>query len=248
MTGRRGAGDRAGGRAGVLALALAVVLAAVLPAAGGCARDVGGGDGTGGARVDRSTEASELARVEVKSYEGKDLSSVNDFRENSIKGPQQVDKATYRLRISGLVASPTALSYDEVVALPKYRKVVRLDCVEGWGVDILWEGVLVRELLAKAGGADPRAKIVIFRARDGYSTSFPLSYLTGRPILMADKMNGVVIPRERGFPFMLVAEDKWGYKWAKWVTEIEVSNDEDFEGYWESRGYENDATLPESKK
>ena len=38
------------------------------------------------------------------------------------------------------------------------------------------------------------------------------------------KMNNVTIPPERGFPFMLVAESKWGYKWIKWVTKIEVSN------------------------
>ena len=42
----------------------------------------------------------------------------------------------------------------------------------------------------------------------------------------------------------MVAEDRYGYKWVKWVTEIEVSDDENFRGYWESRGYDNDATLP----
>jgi DMSO/TMAO reductase YedYZ molybdopterin-dependent catalytic subunit len=40
---------------------------------------------------------------------------------------------------------------------------------------------------------------------------------------------------------MLVAEDKWGYKWVKWITAIEVSDDASFEGYWEERGYSNNA-------
>ena len=48
---------------------------------------------------------------------------------------------------------------------------------------------------------------------------------------------------ERGYPFQVVAEDKLGYKWAKWVTGIEVSNDADYRGYWESRGYDNDAAV-----
>jgi DMSO/TMAO reductase YedYZ molybdopterin-dependent catalytic subunit len=52
-------------------------------------------------------------------------------------------------------------------------------------------------------------------------------------------MNNATIPPERGFPFQLVAESKWGYKWIKWITKIEVSNNTDYQGYWESRGYSN---------
>jgi DMSO/TMAO reductase YedYZ molybdopterin-dependent catalytic subunit len=63
---------------------------------------------------------------------------------------------------------------------------------------------------------------------------------------MAYKMNGLVLPPERGFPFQLVAESKWGYKWIKWITRIEVSGDEGYRGYWESRGYSDDADLEES--
>lgn len=36
--------------------------------------------------------AKELTAKEIKNYEGQDLSSVEDFRENSIKGPQYIDK------------------------------------------------------------------------------------------------------------------------------------------------------------
>jgi DMSO/TMAO reductase YedYZ molybdopterin-dependent catalytic subunit len=60
---------------------------------------------------------------------------------------------------------------------------------------------------------------------------------------MAYKMNDVTIPPERGFPFMLVAESKWGYKWAKWITGIEFSSDISYKGYWEDRGYSNDGDL-----
>jgi DMSO/TMAO reductase YedYZ molybdopterin-dependent catalytic subunit len=56
-------------------------------------------------------------------------------------------------------------------------------------------------------------------------------------------MNGIDLPAERGYPFQVVAEDKFGYKWAKWVTSIEVSDDENFKGYWESRGYDNNAGI-----
>jgi DMSO/TMAO reductase YedYZ molybdopterin-dependent catalytic subunit len=183
-----------------------------------------------------------LKPVEVRAYQGADLSSVNDFRENSIEGVQHLDPATYRLEITGLVAKPLTLTIDQVVDRTRYKKVVTLHCVEGWDATILWEGVKVKDLLV-AAGYDPKATTLIFTAYDGYTTSHTLAYVTGNDILLAYKMNDIAVPDERGFPFVLVAEDKWGYKWIKWVTKIEVSNDAAFKGYWESRGYNQDGAL-----
>ncbi len=187
-----------------------------------------------------------LPSTEVRSCEGKDLSSVDDFRENSIKGPQRVDLESYRLSLKGLLATPRNYTYAEVASgHQRYQKVVTLSCVEGWDVTILWEGVLIKDLLMDTGYND-KARVVIFRAYDGYSTSLPLDYLIENNIMIAYKMNNITLPAERGFPFQLVAESKWGYKWIKWITEIEVSDDVNFKGYWESRGYSNYGDLNES--
>ncbi|MRR11286.1 oxidoreductase, partial [bacterium] len=184
-------------------------------------------------------EPLRLDGVEVREYQGENLSSVNDFRENSIKGPQNVDRDSYRLSVTGLVDTPLELAYGEVIeGHESFRKVVTLNCVEGWSVDILWEGIRVTDLLEQAG-ADTDARVIIFRSVDGYSTSLPAEYIRDNDILLAYKMNGVELPPERGFPFQLVAQQKWGYKWAKWIEEIEVSDDTSFRGYWESRGYDN---------
>ena len=200
-------------------------------------------NGCGGDRNMDKTE--ELEPVEIREYKGEKLSSVDDFRENSIKGPQSIDIETYQLEITGLVENPRSYTYDEVIEDYKhYKKVVTLDCVEGWSVNILWEGVLVRELIAESSPL-PNAKVVIFHAYDGYTTSFPLDYIMNHDILMAYMMNEITIPPERGFPFQLVAESKWGYKWIKWITEIELSDDVNYRGYWESRGYSNTGDLDE---
>ena len=87
------------------------------------------------------------------------------------------------------------------------------------------------------------ANMVIFYAVDGYSTSLPLQTVLDRNMLLAYKMNDVVLPPERGFPFQLVAEDKLGYKWAKWITRIELSDDVNYRGYWEQRGFDNDVEI-----
>jgi DMSO/TMAO reductase YedYZ molybdopterin-dependent catalytic subunit len=213
----------------VLFLAAAIVVGGVYLAG----RD-GGGGGIG---------VEDLPSVEVREYEGVDLSSIADFRENSIKGPQYLDLDNYRLKVTGLVANPGEYTVDEVTAgFQSYRKVVKLHCVEGWSVTILWEGLLVKNLIEHAQ-ALPEANTVIFHAYDGYTTSLPLDYIVDQDILMAHKMNDVVLPPQRGAPFQLVAESKLGYKWIKWITEIELSDDPDYRGYWESRGYSNDANL-----
>jgi DMSO/TMAO reductase YedYZ molybdopterin-dependent catalytic subunit len=185
-----------------------------------------------------------LGSVEIREYQGQRLGSIDDFRENSIKGPQYIDKDTYRLVITGLVENETVYTYDDVINKhTHYEEVVTIYCVEGWDVTVLWEGVLLKDLLEEAG-YNRSSSVVIFYAQDGYSTSLPVSYIINNNILMAYKMNGVVLPPERGFPFQLVAESKYGYKWIKWITRIEVSDNASFLGYWESRGFPNDADLP----
>jgi DMSO/TMAO reductase YedYZ molybdopterin-dependent catalytic subunit len=192
-----------------------------------------------------SSTIRELTKVEVRDVNGTQLSSIADFRENSIAGPQYVNITNYKLSIIGLVDRNTSYSYQEILDIfISYQKIVQLDCVEGWNVKILWQGVLVKDLINTAGVKEG-AKTVIFRAVDGYSTSFPIDYIMNGTIMLAYKMNNVTLPPERGFPFQLVAESKWGYKWIKWVNQIEISPS-DYQGYWESRGYSNSGDLNNS--
>lgn len=195
--------------------------------------------------IDAQLAPKPLSAVEVREYQGRQLSSVYDFRENSIRGPQHIDIANYTLAVTGMVTTPKKYTYAQVTdEHAHYEKVVTLFCVEGWDVTILWEGVLLKDLLNEAG-ISPGAKYVTFHAADGYSTSFPLSYILDNEILMAYRMNGQTMLPERGYPFQLVAEDKWGYKWIKWITQIEVT-DQNVKGYWESRGYSDDGSLNKS--
>lgn len=217
----------------ISAAVLSVVLAVILIATSSCGK---------GMSVDR---AKELAALEIKEYEGTNLSSVNDFRENSIRGPQEVDIASYQLKIIGLVENPMNYIYDEVINNNQsYKKVVTLNCVEGWSVSILWEGILVRDLIEESTPL-PAANTIIFHAYDGYTTSFPIDYIMNNDIIMAYEMNRIALPPERGFPFQLVAESKWGYKWIKWITEVELSDDVNYRGYWENRGFSNSGNLDE---
>ncbi len=192
-----------------------------------------------------SENVKELQSVEIREYNGENLSSYIEVRDVSIKGPQNIDINSYRLEIFGLVNNPHKYTYSQVLDHQKYKKVVQIKCVEGWNSKNLWEGVLLEDIFQESG-IDQKANTVIFYAYDGYSTSLPLDYIIENNILLGYKINGIPLTPSTGYPFILVAEDKWGYKWIKWITKIEVSNNPNFEGYWESRGYSNNADLNKS--
>jgi DMSO/TMAO reductase YedYZ molybdopterin-dependent catalytic subunit len=190
-----------------------------------------------------SVEPTKLNDVEITEYQGKKLSPISDIYDNAINGTQYLNVSTYRLSVYGLVDRNLTLTYSEVLENYKhYQKVVTLYCVDGWYAKILWEGFLLKDLLDQAG-VHPNAKALIFYAADGYSTSLPIDYIINRSIIIAYKMNGVTLPVEKGYPFQLVAEDKFGYKWIKWITRIEVSNNTKYLGYWEQRGDPNSGDL-----
>ena len=167
---------------------------------------------------------------------------------------QDEDTARYSLTLKMLDLSFRLLGRSELRlhAYPVLREYVLrtglrtfVAVPSGDEVTYLWQGVLLKDVLRKAG-YDPSAKIVIFRCYDGYFTSLPLDFVVSKNVLLAYAQNGVVMAPERGFPFQVVAEDQVGYKWAKWVTGIEVSNDTRFRGYYERMGYDTSATFAPS--
>ncbi len=126
--------------------------------------------------VGTSQRATRLASREVREYQGEDLSSINDLIETSIGGTQRIDPGNYTLAITGLVDKPQKYTYDQVLSFDNYSKVVDINCVTGWSAKILWEGVLLSDLL-KSAGIRPEAKTAIFYAIDGFTTSLPLDYI-----------------------------------------------------------------------
>jgi DMSO/TMAO reductase YedYZ molybdopterin-dependent catalytic subunit len=182
----------------------------------------------------------DLGRVAIKKYQGQRLTDFEKLRDNSIQGPQEVDTAEYRLIIDGLVTVRQELSYLQVLGMERYQKLITLHCVEGWSAKGLFEGVLVGDIL-KLAVVNPGANTLIFHAADGYTSSLPLRAVLDKKILLAHKINNQTLTARSGFPFQLIAEDKLGYKWVKWLRRIEVSSDSTYRGFWESRGYDNKA-------
>ena len=186
----------------------------------------------------------DVKEVEIDEYEGEKLGDIEDFRENSIKGIQEVDIDDYRLVVDGLVENKKEYEYSTLQEKEHIKKVITLNCVTGWSVKALWEGIPLSVIFEDVDVKD-EANTVIFYSPDGYSTSLPLSFIKENNIMIADKINDVQLPPRQGFPFQLIAEQKYGYKWIRWINRIELSSDSEYLGYWESKGYSNSANLGE---
>ncbi len=184
-----------------------------------------------------------LPEVEAKEYQGVGLMPLSLQGNNAIHGTQNINRTAYRLKVIGLVAKEISWSYDELLGLPAYSEVAYMPCVEGWGFNAKWTGFRVIDLLNRSG-LKAGAKYAVFYTADNYSTGLPLDYLRDNNILMAYGINDVTLPPERGFPFQLIAKDRYGYKWAKWITKIDIT-DKKVLGYWESRGYSDSAKTGE---
>ncbi len=180
---------------------------------------------------------------EIQAYQGFRLDPAVGPADNSIKGVQVVDLKDYFLTVDGKVGNNLELKYDDVIDMPSEERLIILVCVTGWDATVLWKGVRIEDLIDLAGGADEDANTVIFHCVDGYTTSLPLFAVEQYDLLLAYQANGIDLPPELGYPFIVIAEDRYGYKWARWVDKITLSSNSEYKGYWESRGYPNDAFV-----
>jgi len=157
-----------------------------------------------------------------------------------------VDPASWRLSVRGLVDHPLELTYEELLAMPLVEQPATLECISNpVGGDLIstatWTGVRLMDLLARAG-VRAGAVEVVSEAIGGYSDSIPLTDALRPVTLVAVGMNGQTLPREHGFPARLLAPGYYGMKQPKWLSAIEVV-DQPYQGYWERRGWTKAAVV-----
>jgi DMSO/TMAO reductase YedYZ molybdopterin-dependent catalytic subunit len=159
------------------------------------------------------------------------------FRFNAYYQEWQVREVPddWRLEVSGLVADKTPWTLEKLRSLPNGTQVTRHICIEGWSQVGQWSGVPLHVFLQRAG-ADLRARYVSFKCFDGYSTSIDMpSALHPQTILALDFLGKPLAP-EWGAPVRLRIPTKLGFKSAKNIQLISVTNTYPG-GYWEDQGY-----------
>jgi DMSO/TMAO reductase YedYZ molybdopterin-dependent catalytic subunit len=111
-------------------------------------------------------------------------------------------------------------------------------CVTRWSrLGNLWEGVSTRELVERAGRAQPQAQYVTVYGRDrGWTTNLPLQDFLADDALVAFLHDGEAISPEHGGPARLIVPRLYAWKSAKWVAGVELT-EKDRPGFWEANGY-----------
>ncbi len=165
--------------------------------------------------------------------------------------------AGWRLTVDGMVERPLSLSVAEIRALPRRTQITRHDCVEGWSAIGQWTGVQLG-LLLKTAGVAPGAKYAVFHCADNlegepakggeqapgqYYESIALVDAFHPQTLIAYAMNGRLLDVAHGAPLRLRVERQLGYKHAKYVQRVEITDSlagfyAGKGGYWEDRGYD----------
>lgn len=150
------------------------------------------------------------------------------------------DPATWRFRTFGLVAEPGELTWEAFRAMPPVRITSDFHCVTGWSkLGNTWEGVLFAEV-AKRAKVLPGASHVLVHAPGGYTANLPLEALVDDDVLFAWSHDGAPLQPRHGGPLRLVVPKRYAWKSVKWANGIEFL-DRDRRGFWEVRGYHNDA-------
>ncbi len=153
---------------------------------------------------------------------------------------------TWKFAISGLVDKPNAWNWEQFLQMKRTVQVSDFHCVTGWSVyQCTWEGIPLKQLLA-AAGVQASAKFVKFYSGDKvYTDALSLSQANGDDIMVAVLMDGKPIPQQLGGPVRLIVPQMYAYKSVKWLQGIELIEKEHM-GYWEVRGYDNDAWVGKS--
>ena len=167
-------------------------------------------------------------------------SRVTDFPVLDMGIRPLIDTPTWTLRLFGLVSHETTLDWKTFKSLPQTKVVADMHCVTRWSqLDMNWEGVLARDLVALVQPAEA-AQFVTLHGADGYTTNLPLDALLDDDVLIAHSVLNEPLFMEHGWPARLVVPKRYAWKGAKWISGIEF-HAKDRPGFWEVRGYHNDA-------
>jgi DMSO/TMAO reductase YedYZ molybdopterin-dependent catalytic subunit len=165
---------------------------------------------------------------------------VRDFPVLHVGAVPTFDPRTWRFRIFGDVEHPAELSWDQFSALPTKQVTTDIHCVTRWTkFGTLWEGVPFSEIVKITA---PRAsvKFVVTHGANAYSANLPFAVANDDDVLFAYKYDGKPLEPIHGGPMRMFVPKRYFWKSTKWCNGVEFLN-EDKPGFWELRGYNNDA-------
>lgn len=165
------------------------------------------------------------------------------FRVYSVTPIPSFTNENWSFRVDGLVDKPLQWNWEQFLERKRTVQVSDFHCVTGWSVyKNTWEGIKLKDLLKQAG-VQPSVRTVKFYSGDGvYTDTLTLEQADMDDVMVAVMHDGKPIPSDLGGPVRLVVPKMYAYKSVKWLNRIELIEGEHV-GYWEQRGYSNDAWV-----
>jgi DMSO/TMAO reductase YedYZ molybdopterin-dependent catalytic subunit len=173
----------------------------------------------------------------AQTFADSELTPFNKFPINGydVDDPE-VDFDKWNLTVTGAVSKPADYTLAQIQALPKFTQNTKHVCVEGWDVVGKFGGVRLSDFLAMIG-ADTTARFVYVECADDYYESLDMATAMHPQTLLCYEMYGQPLSRAHGAPLRLNIPTKIGYKQAKYLTDLKVTNVLERVGYWEDQGY-----------
>lgn len=193
---------------------------------------------TGLGWTDRAAGAFFSPERLAQTFSKEELTPIERFPINSYSdyNPEN-DLENWSLIVEGMVARPGQYTLDQIKALPKQSQNVKHICIEGWDVIGNFAGARLSDFLQMVG-ADPAARFVEVSCLDDYYSSYDIESCLHPQTLLCWEMYGQPLTAEHGAPLRLHMPVKLGYKSAKYIYSIRVSNVLGKEkGFWEDQGY-----------
>jgi len=149
----------------------------------------------------------------------------------------QIAKENWSLDVIGLVEEPLHFDWPGFQLLPRVKVYADFHCVTAWSrLDNVWEGVLARDLIARARPTS-EARFVVLKGYDsGWTTNLPLADFMTEDVLLADTHDGLPLTFDHGGPLRAMVPRLYAWKSAKWLRSIELTA-ENRPGSWEREGY-----------
>jgi DMSO/TMAO reductase YedYZ molybdopterin-dependent catalytic subunit len=170
-------------------------------------------------------------------YTDAELTPEEGFRVNGYDTDEpDIDLENWALKVEGLVRLPGEYTLEQIQALPKKVMNTRHCCVEGWSMIPKWGGAPMSAFLEMVG-ADPNARYASVECGDDYYTAFDMASLRHPQTLLCYEAYSKPLALQHGAPVRMVMPTKLGYKSAKWLMKLVITNEKPG-GYWEDQGYD----------
>ncbi len=161
-------------------------------------------------------------------------SDVTRARINGRLGLQSpIDLDAWRLNIEGV----SAVTMEEIRALPRHDQITELRCIEGWSIIVKWTGARLADLVAKYPPPELTKFIALETPDRGYYVGLDIESALHPQTLLAYEMNGSPLAALHGAPLRLAIPVKYGIKNIKRIGTLRYTNVKPAD-FWAERGYD----------